>query len=160
MCDLRSRPLLFALLVLSSTSAAAQDPAAIDSGRAQIRTTLRAFYFNLAHQDWEALTADILAAKVVAHRPLPKSLAMAAMARGGATTAPVAADPKQCPRGSAALVDRAIVTLDAVWAEVLVPHCTPISVGVDQFRLIRFENRWRFVSIELFQDPVIISSDR
>jgi hypothetical protein len=54
---------LAALGVYAST-AAAQQSERLDSARAQIHTTLRAFYFNLAHQDWEALTADILAAKV------------------------------------------------------------------------------------------------
>ncbi|MGH7526672.1 MAG: hypothetical protein ACREMX_08195 [Gemmatimonadales bacterium] len=109
---------------------------------AQIRTTLRAFYFSLAHQDWEAMTADILAAKVVAHRPAPQ-----AMVRSS-----TAADPVACPSRASASVDRAAIALDGDWAEA--------SVGADRFRLIRFEDRWRFVSIHLCQGPVSVLTDR
>lgn len=148
---MRPRSLLVALLALSPATVAAQDPAArLDSARAQIQTTLRAFYFNLAHRDWEAMTAYILAAKVVAHRPPPESLARASHA----------ADPKQCSSSSSALVDHAIVIFEADWAEVSVPRCTAMAVGADEFRLIRFESRWRFVAIELFHDPVMVSSDQ
>ena len=72
--------LVFAML-LCARSGQAQGSArtgdwaeADDSAQAHVRTTLHAFYFNLAHRDWEALTADILPAKIVAHRPAPAAL--------------------------------------------------------------------------------------
>src|SRR4051812_8209297 len=86
----RTAAALLAVLLASTASAAAQGPPVqADSSRAQIHTSLRAFYFNLAHRDWDALTADILPAKVVAHRPAPEVLVRAAESPG--RTAPLAA---------------------------------------------------------------------
>jgi hypothetical protein len=87
---------LAALAVYAST-AAAQQSERFDSTRAQIHTTLRAFYFNLAHQDWEALTADILAAKVVAHRPAPDAMIRAA-ADHTLRLSPAADDGARCSK--------------------------------------------------------------
>src|SRR5687768_11264865 len=96
-------------LIASPASAPAQhSPTQPDSIRAQIHRTLRAFYFNLAHHDWEALTADILAAKVVAHRPAPEILV------------PTAA-PAKCSSTAAAMVDQAGIMLEGDWAEATVP---------------------------------------
>jgi hypothetical protein len=135
-------------LIVSVTSAEAQhSPSGPDSARAQIHRTLRAFYFNLAHHDWEALTADILAAKVVAHRPVPE--------------APViAANRVDCSSTAAALVAQSAIVLNGDWAEVRVPRCTRASSGMDEFRLISFGERWRIVTIKLFQDPLNVSADR
>jgi hypothetical protein len=70
---------LVTLMTAATAPAAAQRASAQgDTTRAQIQRTLRAFYFNLAHDDWEALTADILPAKVVAHRSAPEALEVAA----------------------------------------------------------------------------------
>jgi hypothetical protein len=76
------------LVVSTSTAAAQRSEPRLDSARAQIHTSLRAFYFNLAHQDWEALTADILAAKVVAHRPAPDAMVIAAADRASGLPLP------------------------------------------------------------------------
>ncbi|MGH7632070.1 MAG: hypothetical protein ACREOF_22265 [Gemmatimonadales bacterium] len=133
---------LAAVLMASALPAAAQQSLAeTDSTPAQIRTTLRAFYFNLAHQDWEALSADILTAKVVAHRPAPEAMVAAA---------PRVDDPPACSTDVAARVDRAAVTLDGEWAEVSVPSCAAAG-RADEFRFIRFEGRWRIVYIDLFR---------
>jgi hypothetical protein len=117
-----------------------------DSARVQIQTTLRAFYFSLAHHEWEALTADILAAKVVAHRPAPQALVIAGNTPRWQSV--------KCPSPATALVDQATVTLDGDWAEVSVPRCTQASSGMDEFRLINFERRWRVVYIDLFEEAV------
>lgn len=135
-------------------ASAQQSPILPDSARAQIHTSLRAFYFSLAHHDWEALTADILAAKVVAHRPAPESLVLAASA-----TSALADQTAACPSNQA-LVDLAVITLDGTWAEVSVPRCTAALAGADEFRLIHFEDRWRFVYIDLYAEPVSVSADR
>jgi hypothetical protein len=149
-------------LIASTADAHAQHPATQpDSVPAQIHRTLRAFYFNLAHHDWEALTSDILAAKVVAHRPAPEALVTATHTRrahSNGSSSP-AADPVRCS-STAALVHQAAITLEDEWAEVTVPRCTAASAGFDEFRLINFEERWRIVYIELFQDPINVSADR
>jgi hypothetical protein len=144
-------------LVLSAWTASAtaqQSTIRPDSARAQIHTSLRAFYLNLAHQDWEALTADILAAKVVAHRPAPEALVLAAPA------APSRSDEPAACSSNRPLVDQAIITLDGNWAEVSVPRCSAVLAGADEFRLIHFEERWRFVFIDLFEGPVSVSTGR
>jgi hypothetical protein len=133
-----------ALTMLASLPAVAQDSGAADPARDQIRQTLRAFYFNLARGDWEAMTADILAAKVVAHRPPP------AMIVSGGGTAGQRRDLAACTPDASALVDRAAIELDLDWAEVRVPRCGS-RTGADRFRLIRFEGRWRFVHVRLEQ---------
>lgn len=141
---------LAVLIVATSGAAAQQTSAPPDSTRAQISARLRAFYFNLAHNDWEALTADILAAKVVAHRPTPEALLRPLMA---------AAKSPQCLPAAAPPIDEAVIALDGDWAEVLVPRCARVVGGADQFRLIHFDRRWRFIHIELFQEPVNVSAD-
>jgi hypothetical protein len=83
------------LIAATATAAAQQAPAQGDSTRAQIHRMLRAFYFNLAHDDWEALAADILPAKVVAHRSALEALGVAAPSATGA--------PAECA-GSATLL--------------------------------------------------------
>jgi hypothetical protein len=145
--------------VSTITLYAQHSPVPADSARVQIQTTLRAFYFNLAHHDWEALTADILAAKVVAHRPAPQALVIAGnttrrQSPGGSSGSPYGADPVRCESPATALVDQATVTLDGDWAEVSVPRCTQASSGRDEFRLINFERRWRVVYIDLFEEAV------
>jgi hypothetical protein len=140
------------LLIAATGSATAQQhPAPPDSTRAQIQRTLRAFYFNLAHDDWEALTADILPAKVVAHRFAPEALVMAPSSAAG--------EPAECTSPATPLTDHATITLAGDWAAVSVPRCTEPR-GADEFRLIRFERHWRFVHIELFQEPLHVVTGR
>jgi hypothetical protein len=125
--------------------AAAQHPTVeMDSANAQLRVTLRAFYFNLAHRDWEALAAEILSAKIMASHPAPESLLAVA-----GRAAP-AARPDDCSTEAAARVEQAIIALDGDWAEALVPHC-PRAARDDEFRLVRFEQRWRIIYIDLPQ---------
>jgi hypothetical protein len=147
-----SRSVLLLAFLLTPVSAARSQlsPVPHDSVEAAIRTRLRAFYFNLAHRDWDALTADILAAKVVAHRPPPDALL-----RG---ERPVRAS-EGCD-STAIRIDQAAITLDGAWANVSVPHCTVGFVGADLFRLIYFEDRWRFVHIDLSDEPVNLTVER
>ncbi|MGH7518121.1 MAG: hypothetical protein ACREOC_11740 [Gemmatimonadales bacterium] len=141
--------LLIGVLMAAAVPAAAQRPLTqTDLADAELRTVLRAFYFNLAHQDWEALAADILSAKVVAHRPAPEAMVAAAF-----RSAPAAGKESACPSNAAPLVDQAAITLDGDWAEVSVPRCGVTAGAADEFRLIRFEERWRVVYIDLFREP-------
>jgi hypothetical protein len=140
MRDIRILLLTVALTMLASRSIAAQDLAPGDSAQAQIRQTLRAFYFNLAHGDWEALTADILAAKVVAHRSPP------------AAQLSLNAGTPVCGNQNGPQVDQAAMALAEDWVEVFVPRCGAVPAGGDEFRMIHFEERWRFVAIHLFEE--------
>jgi hypothetical protein len=123
--------LLLALLIGLTTAGSSQQRAEIsDPERAEIHSILRRFYFNLDRRDWEALTSDILPAKVMAHRPIPTSL-----------LPPFARD----------FIEESILARgeDGDWVGVVVPRCS--ADEFDQFRLVRFENRWRFVYIHLAQ---------
>jgi hypothetical protein len=149
---------IFGLTLLAGTrSAAAQHSAgARDSSEAEISARLRAFYFNLAHRDWEALTADILAAKVVAHRAPPGSPLLPGDAPGGAG---LGAGGARCVGAQSVSIEHAVITVEGDWAEVRVPHCAP-PVAHDGFRLIRFDSRWRFVAIHLVRQPITITVGR
>jgi hypothetical protein len=133
------------ILSLGLPAASQQTAAQQDAAPAQLRTVLRAFYFNLSHQDWEAIAADVLPSKILASRPVPANL----------KSLSASADTSRCPAGSPALLDEAVIQLNADWAAVLVPHCDLASAAGDEFRLIHFETRWRFVYINLVQEPVI-----
>jgi hypothetical protein len=139
--------LLLALAVWPPAASAQQAPSP-DSSRAQIQQTLRSWYFSLSHHDWNAVTDDILAAKVVAHRSPP-----AALLRNQEFHVAVAQESRPCAGGGRALVSAAVILLDGDWADVWVPRCGTSFHGGDSFRLIHFEQRWRFVSIHLYQEP-------
>jgi len=51
------------------------------------------------------------------------------------------------------MIDEAVIRLDGDWAEVSVPRCSGPSPGVDQFGMLYFEKRWRFIYTDLFQAP-------
>lgn len=152
---------MVALLMMSAIPAVAQQRSAeLESARPLIHTSLRAFYFNLARQDWVALTADILPAKVVAHRPIPEALVTAHTSRGSVGGVRPVAHPARCPSEGTALVEQATIRLDGDWAEVSVPRCSASPAGADEFRLIHFERRWRLVYFDLFEEPPKVSSGR
>jgi hypothetical protein len=136
--------LLAGALTLSALPAAAQQ----DSAASELHTVLRAFYFNLAHHDWQAIAADVLSAKILASRPVPERL-IAPSASSIATCASI---------GS--MVKQAVIRLEGDWAAVSISRCGIASAGVDEFRLIHFQRRWRFSYIALFVEPGIVSADR
>ncbi len=49
------------------------------------------------------------------------------------------------------MIDEAVIRLDGDWADVSVPRCIGPSPGVDQFGMLYFEQRWRFIYTDLFQ---------
>jgi hypothetical protein len=65
-----------------------------------------------------------------------------------------------CASAVASVEAEARIILDGSWAEVSVPRCTNGSSGVDEFRLIRFEERWRVVYLELFEEPLSVTAGR
>jgi hypothetical protein len=150
------------MLTVSALPAAAQGPAVqADSAQAQIRIVIRAFYSSMARQDWQALSAHVLSPKLLERRAAPGDVQTAPRdraRRGGSSRA--ASEPVACPASTSNLVDRATIRLDGNWAEVSVPRCGVASAGADEFRLLYFEDRWRFIYTDLFEEPRNISTDR
>jgi hypothetical protein len=151
------RPTLAAgLLLIALARPAAAQRAAIqpDSARPQIRAVLRAFYLNLANQNWEALSAYVLSPKLLERRGAPGDLQMVARDRArGRGSSHAAAAPMPCPSSTSPAVDEAAIRLDGDWAEVAVRRCSGTSLGVDEFRMLYFEERWRFIYTDLFEAP-------
>jgi hypothetical protein len=152
MQTLRLTVTLGLLLMVVPPSATAQSTAiAPDSARAQIGSVLRAFYLNLANQNWDALAAYVLSPKLLERRGAPGDLQMVARdrTRGRGSPAAVAA-PRACPSSASPMIDEAVIGLDGDWADVSVPRCSGPSPGVDQFGMLYFEQRWRFIYTDLF----------
>jgi len=134
--------LILGMAILPGGAKAQETATAPDSSA--IHTTLRAFYFNLAHRDWEAIASQVLPAKVVAHRPAPEAMV-------------AAADGADCPTHPG---DLARITTEGDWAEVSVARCQEGKRGEDEFRLIHFEQRWRIVYIDLFEERLSVTAER
>lgn len=132
-----------------------------DSAQAQIRAVLRAFYLNLENRNWEALSAYVLSPKLLERRGAPGDLQTVARdrTRTGASSHS-AAGPVRCASSAGPAVDQAVIRLDGDWAEVSVPRCLGTSAGTDEFRLLYFENRWRFIYTDLFEAPANVSTTR
>lgn len=65
-----------------------------------------------------------------------------------------------CASDARVVIEAAIMRGYKDWVEVSVPRCNTVTPGADEFRLIRFERRWRFVSIALFEEPAAFSAER
>jgi hypothetical protein len=141
------------LLPAVAPAAAAQGTAlGQDSARAQIQTVLRAFYLNLANQNWDALAAYVLSPKLLERRGGPGDLRTVARDRArGRGTPPALAAPHTCPSSASPMITEAGIRLDGDWAEVSVPRCSGASPGVDEFGMLYFEKRWRFIYTDLFE---------
>ena len=143
--------LLTALALPTAAQRAAIQP---DSARAQIRALLRAYYINLEKQDWEALSPYVLSPKLLERRGAPGDLQMVARDRSrGRGSSHAANAPTSCPSTTSPAVDEAAIRLDGDWAEVSVPRCSGSAGGVDEFRMLYFEQRWRFIYTDLFEAP-------
>jgi hypothetical protein len=148
------------LTALALPAAAQREAIQPDSAHAEIRTVLRAFYFHRAHQNWEALAAFVLSPKLLERRGAPGNLQPAPRDRaraGGSSRA--AAERVACAASTSAMVDQAAIQLDGDWAEVSVPRCGVASAGADEFRLLYFEERWRFIYTDLFEEPRNVSTE-
>ena len=148
--------LILSLLLMAAPPPATAQSTAIppDSARAQIRSVLRAFYLNLANQNWDALAAYVLSPKLLERRGAPGDFQMAARdrTRGRGSPAAVAA-PRACPSSASPMIDDAVIRLDGDWADVSLSRCSGPSPGVDQFGMLYFEQRWRFIYTDLFEGP-------
>ncbi len=123
-----------------------------DSARAQIRAVLRAFYRHLENQDWEALSPYVLSPKLLERRGSPADVQVINGDRArGRGTSHAASRPRTCPSKPPALIDEAAIRIDGDWAEVSVPRCSGVTPGVDELRMLYFEERWRFIYTDLFE---------
>ena len=145
------------LLVTLAQAANAQHAAPPpDSARAQIRAVLRAFYFHLEHQNWDALSTYVLSPKLLERRGAPSDLEMVTRDRGrGRASAHADAGSAACPSRTSPQVEEAAIRLDGDWAEVSVSRCSGAAAGVDEFRMLYFEQRWRFIYTDLFEAPAL-----
>ena len=142
------------LLVLAQPMSAQATAIQPDTTRAQIRAVLRAFYLNLANQNWEALSAYVLSPKLLERRGAPGDLQMVTKDRArGRGSSHATAAPMRCPSSASPAVDEAAIRVDGDWAEVSVPRCRESSSGADEFRMLYFEGRWRFIYTDLFEAP-------
>ena len=94
--------LTLALALLSMAGprpAMAQDaPVAPDSAPAEIRLVLRAFYLNLANQNWDALAAYVLSPKLLERRGAPGDAWMVARDRARTRESSASAPLRSVPR--------------------------------------------------------------
>jgi hypothetical protein len=124
-----------------------------DSARSQIRAVLRAFYLHLENRNWDALSPYVLSPKLLERRGGAGAVGAGATARDrarGHSSSHAAAPPKTCPAKPPMTVDEAVIRLDGDWAEVSVPRCDGSIAGVDELRMLYFEERWRFIYTDLF----------
>jgi hypothetical protein len=151
----RLLPTLAVLLLAVTPPAIAQEVAgAPDSARAQIRAVLRGFYLSLANQNWDALAAYVLSPKLLERRGAPGELQMVARDRARPRGSPPAlAAPRTCSSSASPMIDEAAIRVDGDWADVSVPRCSGPAPGVDEFGMLYFERRWRFIYTDLFQSP-------
>jgi hypothetical protein len=141
------------LMVLARPAIAQEAAPQPDSARSQIRAVLRAFYLHLANQNWEALSAYVLSPKLLERRGAPEDLQMVVRDRARGRGSAHAAAPGTCSASSSPMVDKADIRLDGDWAEASVPRCSGTASGVDEFRMLYFEERWRFIYTDLFENP-------
>jgi hypothetical protein len=147
--------LILGLLMTAAPRLATAQSTAIapDSARAQISSVLRAYYLNLANQNWDALAAYVLSPKLLERRGAPGDLQLVARDRSRERGSPAAvAAPQACPSSASPMIDDAVIGLDGDWADVSVPRCSGPSPGVDHFGMLYFEQRWRFIYTDLFQE--------
>ncbi len=146
--------MMFAVLLITVVPPVAAQSAvpAPDSARAQIRGVLWAYYYNLAHRNWDWLAAYVLSPKLLERRGAPGELQRVAKDRTRGRGAPHLVHASQaCPSKTAPMIDEATIRLDGDWAEASVERCIGDSLVVDEFRLLYFEERWRFIYTDLFQ---------
>jgi hypothetical protein len=151
----RTAVLVAGLMALALPAAAQRSAIEPDSAQVRIRTVLRAFYLNLESRNWEALAAYVLSPKLLERRGAAGDSQLVARDRTRTrASSRVAAAPGTCPSsGSSPMIDQAAIQLDADWAEVSVPRCRGGSAGTDEFRLLYFEQRWRFIYTDMFEAP-------
>ena len=149
------------LMALALPAAAQQTAIQPDSAKTQIRTVLRGFYSSMESGNWDALAAYVLSPKLLERRGAAGDSQLVARDRTRTrASSRVPAAPATCPSSDGSpTIDQADIQLDADWAEVSVPRCRGGSAGTDEFRLLYFEERWRFIYTDLFEAPTNLSTE-
>jgi hypothetical protein len=143
-----------ALIAVLRPATAQQPLSNPDSASAEVRAVLRAYYTNYENRNWDALAAYVLSPKLLERRGAPGDREMVLRDRTrGRASATSAAAPKTCPSSDSPLVADAVIRIDGDWAEASVPRCEGSFAGVDEFRLLYFEQRWRFIYTDMFGTP-------
>jgi hypothetical protein len=149
------------LMTMALPAAAQRAAMQPDSARTQIRTVLRGFYSNLESGNWDALAAYVLSPKLLERRGAAGDSQIVARDRTRTRASSHAATaPVKCASSTSPMIDQADIRVDADWAEVSVPRCRGGSAGTDEFRLLYFEQRWRFIYTDLFEAPTNVSTGR
>jgi hypothetical protein len=149
------------LMALAPPAAAQQSAIQPDSAKTQILTVLRGFYSNMESGNWDALASYVLSPKLLERRGAAGDSQLVARDRTRTrASSRVAAAPVRCSSNTSPMIDQADIRLDADWAEVSVPRCRGGSAGTDEFRLLYFEQRWRFIYTDLFEAPTNVSTGR
>jgi hypothetical protein len=139
------------LIALSRPMTAQEVVIQPDSARSQIRAVLRAFYRHWENQNWDALSPYVLSPKLLERRGSPGDVKTVTRDRKRSRGSSHAASaPRTCLTRPSALIDEAEIRLDGDWAEISVPRCSRASAGVDELRMLYFEQRWRFIYTDLF----------
>lgn len=150
-----------ALMALARPAAgqhALSDPDSADAG---VRAVLRAYYTNYENRNWDALAAYVLSPKLLERRGVPGDQQMVNRDRTrGRASASAAAAPKTCPSSNSPMVSDAVIHIDGDWAEASVPRCQDSFAGVDEFRLLYFEQRWRFIYTDMFESAPVSATAR
>jgi len=157
----RTAVVVAGLMALALPAAGQRAAIRPDSAQAQIRTVLRGFYSNLESRNWDALAAYVLSPKLLERRGAAGDSQIVARDRTRTrASSRLAAAPVKCAWSTSPMIDQADIQLDADWAEVSVPRCRGGSAGTDEFRLLYFEERWRFIYTDLFEAPTNVSTGR
>ena len=139
------------LLTMSGAGVGQESATSPDSARAQIRSVLRAYYMHFESRNWDALSPYVLSPKLLERRGAPGQVEAVARdrTRGRGASHPASA-PRTCSGKPSASVDEATIHVDGDWAEVAVPRCSGAAAGVDELRMLYFEERWRFIYTDMF----------
>jgi hypothetical protein len=138
-------------LTMSRAAIGQESTISPDTARAQIRSVLRAYYMHFENRNWDALSPYVLSPKLLERRGAAGQVETVAKdrTRGRGASHPASA-PRTCPAKPSASVDEATIQVDGDWAEVSVPRCSGAAAGVDELRMLYFEERWRFIYTDMF----------
>lgn len=142
---------ILGLMLPAAHAARGQATATPDTATEQVRSVLRAYYRNYKSGNWDALAAYVLSPKLLERRGIPADSARVLRDRTRPRiVAHAVLPPASCPSPESPMLQAAAIRVDGDWAEVSVARCNGPRGGVDEFRLLYFESRWRFIYSDMF----------
>jgi hypothetical protein len=104
------------LLVLVQRAVAQEAATEADSAPVQIRAVLRAYYLNLANQNWDALSTYVLSPKLLERRGAPEDVQMVTKDRTrGRGSSQATARPLLCSSSPSPAINDAAIQVDGDW---------------------------------------------